>query len=192
MDKIEAIGLDDLDTVTSNMLTSFVADPTARFSYPDAAHYLSTFQDFSRIFFEGAIKHDTAWKIAGGTGAIAWFPPGENIDIEAMIEYTEKTCHPENLADLMCAMQSFEKYHPQEPHWYLGMIGVDPFAQGKGLGFELICHNLKHIDKAGLPTYLESSNPRNVALYERLGFVVLDTLNLGGKPTMTPMIRPAQ
>lgn len=192
MNNIEAISTDDLDAITDCMVASFISDPTARFSYPEPAHYLSAFKDFSHIFFEGAVKHGTAWKIAGSAGAIAWFPPGESIDEEAMVEHMEKTCHPDNLEDLMTAMGSFESYHPHEPHWYLAMIGVDPFAQGQGLGFKLIEYTLERIDKEGLPTYLESSNPQNVSLYERLGFKALDKLYLGGKPTMTPMIRPAQ
>jgi hypothetical protein len=25
-------------------------------------------------------------------------------------------------------------YHPDEPHWYLPLLGVDPLRHGKGLG----------------------------------------------------------
>jgi hypothetical protein len=39
-------------------------------------------------------------------------------------------------------------------------------------------------DSAGLPTYIEASSERSAALYERLGFVHLDVLELpeGGPP----------
>jgi GNAT superfamily N-acetyltransferase len=192
MNNIKAISPEELDAITDCMVTSFISDPTARYSCPEPAHYLATFKGFSHIFFEGAVKHGTAWKITGNAGAIAWYPPGESIDTEAMVEYVEKTCHPDNLEDLMAVTASFDNYRPQEPHWHLGMIGVDPFSQGQGLGFKLIEHTLEQIDKEKLPTYLESSNPQNVSLYERLGFEALDQLCLGGKPTMTPMIRQAQ
>ena len=34
----------------------------------------------------------------------------------------------------------------------------------------LLAENLARIDELGMPAYLESSNPKNVARYERLGF----------------------
>jgi hypothetical protein len=37
--------------------------------------------------------------------------------------------------------------------------------------------------------YLESSNLRNVPLYERHGFKVLGTIQAGGSPPITPMLR---
>src|SRR5687767_6551887 len=40
-------------------------------------------------------------------------------------------------------------------------IGVEPARQGRGLGAALLRAQLAVCDQAGLPAYLESSNPRN-------------------------------
>ena len=49
---------------------------------------------------------------------------------------------------------------------------------------------LELADRDGVPSYLESSNVRNVSFYERLGFRVLDELRMpGGGPSMRPMWR---
>jgi hypothetical protein len=40
-----------------------------------------------------------------------------------------------------------------------------------------------------LPAYLESSNPRNISLYERHGFEIIGLIQAGGSPTLTPMLR---
>eukprot|EP01041_Mallomonas_annulata_P030478 gene30478-52615_t len=61
------------------------------------------------------------------------------------------------------------QFHPEEPHWYLSMIGVDPSHHGQGLGSALLKAGLQRCDADGLPAYLESSNPKNVPLYERFG-----------------------
>ena len=46
----------------------------------------------------------------------------------------------------------------------------------------------KHIQEGAL-AYLESSNPRNISLYERHGFEVMGEIQVGAGPLMTPMLR---
>ena len=53
---------------------------------------------------------------------------------------------------------------------YLPFIGVDPAQQGKGSGAALLKSVLAKCDKTHVPAYLESTNPRNRTLYERLAF----------------------
>ena len=42
-------------------------------------------------------------------------------------------------------------------------------AQGQGAGGKLIQVGIDRATKLGLPCYLESSNPKNVPFYERVG-----------------------
>ena len=83
-------------------------------------------------------------------------------------------------------------YHPDEEHWYLPVIGVDPAHQGQGIGAALMKHALATIDAQGLPACLESSNPRNISLYERHGFEAADAIQRGSSPVVTPMYRAAR
>ena len=62
--------------------------------------------------------------------------------------------------------------HPEEPHWYLAVIGSDPDVRGKGFGQALMRSRLDRCDAEYAPAYLESSNPDNVPYYERFGFEV--------------------
>jgi len=48
---------------------------------------------------------------------------------------------------------------------------------------------LSGIDDAGLPAYLESSNPRNVPLYARYGFETIQEIRLGEGPVLNLMWR---
>jgi ribosomal protein S18 acetylase RimI-like enzyme len=79
-----------------------------------------------------------------------------------------------------------DKYHPKESHWYLPLIGVDPSHQGKGVGSALMKHALAACDRDGIIAYLESSNPRNVSLYERHGFEVIGEIQSGTLPILRP------
>lgn len=75
-----------------------------------------------------------------------------------------------------------EKHHPREPHWYLGLLGVDPTRQGRGHGKELITPGLDLADRDRLPCYLETQKEQNVAWYARFGFDVREEIRLPGMP----------
>ena len=80
------------------------------------------------------------------------------------------------------------------PCWYLGVLGVAPAWQGQGLGSRLMAPGLERADREGLPVTLETSQPRNLPLYERHGFAVLRELGpvATGGPTVWTMRRPAR
>lgn len=65
------------------------------------------------------------------------------------------------------------------PFWYLGVLGVAPARQGRGLGGRLMAPILARAEAEGLPVALETSQPRNLPLYERHGFAVLRELGPG-------------
>lgn len=83
-----------------------------------------------------------------------------------------------------------ERRHIRESHYYFPYIGVAPRAQGKGLGSRLMRPTLERCDREGLPAYLEATNDRNTALYERLGFQLESELSFAGSPPLRLMVRP--
>src|SRR3954453_3125175 len=44
-----------------------------------------------------------------------------------------------------------EKVHPEEPHWYLAVLGTAAEPQGKGIGSALIRPVLEKCDEEGIP-----------------------------------------
>ena len=78
--------------------------------------------------------------------------------------------------------EQMAKYHPEEAHWYLPLIGVDPAHQRRGHGDALMRFALEQIDREKVPAYLESSNPRNLSLYRRHGFEELGTIQFAPHP----------
>ncbi len=83
--------------------------------------------------------------------------------------------------------------HPRQPHWYLATLGTEPTRQGTGVGSALLASVLARVDDEGMPAYLESSKERNVPLYARFGFEVVEELHPSrGGPTMWCMWRDAR
>ena len=168
---------------------AFSSDPMARWSQPDPHSYLKNFPLFVKIFGENALSHGTAYFVDGYAGAALWLGPGVNPDEETLIGVVEQTAPPQLKNDMHSIFEQMGNHHPTEPHWYLPMIGVDPAHQGNGVGSALMKHALTNCDKDNLPAYLESSNPRNVSLYERHGFEVVGEIQAGSSPILRPMLR---
>jgi predicted GNAT family N-acyltransferase len=90
----------------------------------------------------------------------------------------------QKVADVM------KESHPEEPHWYLMIIGTDPSVRGKGFGQALMRSRLDRCDDEHAPAYLEASKPELVPYYQRFGFEVSGEINLpDGGPNMWPMWR---
>jgi putative hydrolases of HD superfamily len=73
---------------------------------------------------------------------------------------------------------------PPLPHHYLGVLGVDPAAQGTGAGkalLEAYCR-LAAEDPLSGGVYLETSSRASLEFYRRQGFVVRGEDDLGGTP----------
>jgi GNAT superfamily N-acetyltransferase len=88
------------------------------------------------------------------------------------------------------AIELMKRHHPEEPHWYLAVIGSDTAVRGRGFGQALMRSRLDRCDAEHCPAYLESSKPDNVPYYERFGFTVTGEIVLpNGGPTLWPMWR---
>jgi GNAT superfamily N-acetyltransferase len=74
------------------------------------------------------------------------------------------------------------KCKPPAPHYYLGVIGVDPNMHGRGVGTQLLrsfC-DLSGSDPLSCGVYLETAEASNVGFYERAGFAETGRGSLGG------------
>ena len=172
-----------IDTI----VLAFAADPVARWTWPGAHDYLAAMPRLVRAFGGNAFAHGSA--ICTDAGAALWLPPGVHPDEEKMGEVMQSTVADSRREDGSSLFEQMAKYRPEEPHWYLPLIGVDPAHQGKGHGDALMSHVLAQCDRDGVPAYLESTNSRNISLYLRHGFVVLGTVQAGSSPPLTPMLR---
>lgn len=189
---IRAAAPDDAAAVIDLVTVAFSADPVLRWVWPRAQDYLMQMPHMVRAFAGSAFDHGSAYCVEGFLGAALWLPPDAHPDEAAMVTLLQTTTPEHRHAELFAVLEQMGVFHPQAPHWYLPLIGVDPAHQGKGLGSELMRHALAICDQQGLPAYLESSNPRNIPLYLRLGFDVIGTIQVGSSPEIVPMLRTAR
>ncbi len=174
------------------LVLAFAADPVARWVFPGEHDYLTSFPKFARAFGGAAFSHNSAHCTEDFGGVALWLPPNVHLDEDAVSKLLESEAPDSIRGDLFAVLDQMEQYHPTEPHWYLPLIGVDPAHQRKGCGGALMKHALEQCDRDHLPAYLESTNPRNVSLYQRHGFEALGTIQERASPPLIPMLRKAR
>ena len=104
-----------------------------------------------------------------------WLTPGASARFDAVFDPVEESF----AADLPA------------PVWYLGVLGVEPGMQGRGLGSMLMRPILERADAERLAVTLETAQPKNLPLYRRHGFEILRELPAPapGGPVVWTMIR---
>ncbi|MCG5432509.1 GNAT family N-acetyltransferase [Mycobacterium sp. MYCO198283] len=169
----------DLRALSQVLGRAFFDDPVMRWMMPDdrarAARLPRVFATMTRHHYLGNGGVEVASGPAGIGAAALWDPPNkwQQTDWQGL----------RMLPTFLFAMRSrvrrgqlltetTKKVHPEEPHWYLGVIGSDPTVRGGGYGQALMRSRLDRCDAEGAPAYLESSKPDNVPYYERFGFTV--------------------
>ncbi len=179
----------DKSQVIATLTLAFSTDPMARWSLPDPAKFLAVFPQLAKAFGGSAFKGGTSFIADEYAGAALWLPPGVGPDDETLVRTLVENASDDIKDDMPKIFEQMEKFHPSEPHWFLPLIGVDPAHQGAGVGSALMTEALQVIDRERAIAYLESSNPRNISLYERHGFEVIGEIQSGSSPTVRPMLR---
>ncbi|MGH2760755.1 MAG: GNAT family N-acetyltransferase [Actinomycetota bacterium] len=181
-----------IERVIAPIVLAFATDPLLRYFFPEPATYIDAFTELARSFARTALEHEAGHHVESFVAAALWFPPGVEPDREALGPLFERTIDAKRLQGVFEVVLEKAKYHPEEPHWYLQMIGVDPHLRGRGYGSALLSHALERIDEAHEVACLDSSNPANVPLYERYGFEVVATVEVADAPPVFPMVRRAR
>jgi ribosomal protein S18 acetylase RimI-like enzyme len=187
--EVRAAGEAEQQAVIDVITLAFGTDPMARWAYPNPHTYLVVMPETIKAFGGNGFAHGAVHLVDGGRAAAMWLPPGVQPDSERLEALTTQHAPPERQADMGQVFEQMGRFHPEEPCWYLPLIGVDPACQGRGYGSALLRHALARVDRDRAPAYLESSNPRNVPLYERHGFEILGSIQAGSSPTIVPMLR---
>ncbi len=187
--EIRSATLDEIPQAVASIVAAFITDPIARFAWPSPYDHLRGMPLATREFGGRSFEHGTAFVSADFCGAALWLPSGVHPNHEALRKVFRDTAKPGHLDDLLATFDKMDQWHPEEPHWYLPLIGVEPNAQGSGLGGALMRYAVARCDREEALAYLESTNRRNVSLYERHGFEAMGEIQVGAGPVVTPMLR---
>lgn len=169
------VAYDDVEAATETITSAFRHDPVwgVALEAPDGA--TDHLRRFWRVYIDGGRRYETVFASEGAGTVSVWIPPGGTEVSEeqeaALRELAMTALGPARAQALFELWDRFEANHPRsEPHAYLSLLATRPDLAGHGYGQAHLAADLARWDDAGLPTYLESSNPRNNHRYERQGF----------------------
>ena len=177
----------DKQKIKAVLKLSFSSDPLVRWVFPDPNMYLKFFDIWMEEFSKISFSENIVFAEDNFYGASLWHPAKFKFD-ESCLYPTLDWMTTQRIELVSKFFDEFSKYHPEDA-WYLAFIGVDPSKQGLSIGSFIIKEALKVIDERGERAYLESSNPKNMSLYERHGFESMGRIQIGDSPPAHPMIR---
>jgi GNAT superfamily N-acetyltransferase len=179
-DPIVQAGPDRVPDLAALLGRAFTDDPML--VWPFGADKTDLITDFFRAFDEQIAALGWLWEVGAGLGVAAWIPPGSDqvmMDIDRSMRSTLAAAEARHEEMWEWIANSF----PREPFWYLDHLAVEAAHRGSGLGAALIRHGLDFADRDGVPAFLETGRPGNVAYYERRGFrTIADDDAPGGGP----------
>jgi ribosomal protein S18 acetylase RimI-like enzyme len=185
---------DDAATLAQLLAAAFSTDPVMNWVArpgPRRAEGLRRF--FYWLLTVRALPFGETWMSEGCCSV--WLPPnapaspGGFLEQLRLIPMFIRMCGLARLSRGSAMGAAMEKHHPHEPHYYLAFVAVAPRLQGMGLGGTILESTIKRIDAEHADAYLENSNPKNMRLYERLGFVTRKNIAPAGAPPLIAMWR---
>ncbi|MEO1657942.1 MAG: GNAT family N-acetyltransferase [Pseudomonadota bacterium] len=188
---VQKAGAAEIETTTSVIARAFADDPVAMWIFGSP----ELFQKALRILMKDVYLPRGFVTQVENKGASMWLPPGASNDLTlwALLRFISSIVPGAGFDPILRSLKAADRMDslkPKEPFLYLFAIGVDPSAQGQGLGSLLIKDGLRLADAEGMPAYLESSKRENIPLYERHGFEVVEEARIADDaPQFWPMLR---
>lgn len=114
-------------------------------------------------------------------GVALWFPPDAPMPTTRDFAESGIAAVPaligesawSRLARLIAHLDALHPIYAPEPHWFLGMLGVDPSWQRQGIGEALMSPVFAQADQERVSCYLEAPTAENARYYTSRGFRVV-------------------
>lgn len=177
---------DEIRELAAVLAGAFARDPFFGWLAGEASERNQRMRDgWAGILRYASAGLSETWTTDDRAGAAIWIPPGRPasspLDALRVTPALARMTTWRRLREASAAIEELEHHrrrHVPELHWYLSALGVDPARQGEGIGSALIGPVLAAADARNEPAYLETATARNVLLYERHGFEVVEELVL--------------
>lgn len=187
----------DVEALGRALAGAFSTDPVWRWLIPDDERWDAKAARFFTREVATRLRLGHTYTTDDRAGAALWAPPG--FWREGWADQVRAAPAALGLFGLssaakrgMAMLREIEHAHPEGDHWYLAVLGTHPDHQGTGVGAAVLAPVLARCDLDGTPAYLESSNPKNVAFYNRFGFEVTGQVTPPDGPTLDLMWREPQ
>jgi len=173
---------------------AFHDDPVNRWMFPDDKRRRSGSERYFALRLRQLIGQGEIYTTNDIVGAALWARPTswrlglrKHLQFGTLIPVLGPR-FPRSLRGLSLV----QRHHPDNPHYYLAVLGTDPAHQKMGIGSALMAPVLQSCDASGVPAYLENSNEHNTTFYTKHGFRVTAELRLPNGPPIWLMWRDPQ
>jgi GNAT superfamily N-acetyltransferase len=176
---------EDIPALAAMLTRAFANDPFFSYLAGRAPERNQRMRDgWTGVLRYGSARLSHTWTTDDLTGVAVWIPPGYRTPILDSLRLLPEMARFTGWRRLRLAADATEELdrrrrrHVPEPHFHLAALGVEPGLQGGGIGTALMAPVVERCDRDGVPAYLETAVARNVLLYERVGFEVVEELIL--------------
>ncbi len=176
---------DDIPGIAAAMARAFEDYPLMTYMVPDSSKRADKLDGWFRLILQASWPGDRGQVLTTDAyaGASMWNKPGHwKMPMTTALRILPGTLRLlgfRSFVRTLRVLTAFEKRHPKELHWHLALLGTDPPMQRKGVGAALMAEVLERCDREGLPAYLETQKPDNVAYYRHHGFEVIEEMTVG-------------
>ncbi len=186
----------DVRRLSAVLARAFYDDPVMMYMLPDdkarARALPPMFATLTRHHFIPRGGSEVASRDGAIGAATLWDPPGrlkssrwEELRMMPTLAWRFRSRGRQTQA----LGRAMDEAHPEEPHWYLMVIGSDPSVRGAGFGQALMRSRLDRCDGERAPAYLEASKEELLPYYSRFGFEQIGEIQIPDGPKMWPMWR---
>jgi GNAT superfamily N-acetyltransferase len=180
---------DEIGDLAGVLSRAFARDPFYTYLAGEASERGQRMRDgWTGILRFTSDNLSTTYTTDDHAGVALWHPPGYRgagfIDSLRLLPSVSRLAggfrRLREISKAIAALEERRRQHVPMPHFYLSALGVEPERQGEGIGTALMRPVLERADREQQPAYLETATGRNVLLYERQGFAVVEELTLPG------------
>lgn len=170
----------DLDAAIDVLWRAFSADPMLNWMAEVSAAPIE--RGARELFrFSCEVRYQLGWplfgavegaRLCGVAGISAPEEPPWPASLRAVYAELKAVIGPAATGRLERYSAQADKFRPRGPHMHLGIIGVDPVAQGRGHGRALLdaVEALSDAHAESVGVWLDTENPRSRDFYARCGY----------------------
>ncbi len=179
---------DKLKTISSVLSKAFNHDPFFNYLIPDTGQRLKTLNHYFQHVIKYGLRYGEVYTSTNSEGISVWLPPKNSSHTRWKAIKTGALVLPVKVKWKYLTLQNkiykftnnlHKKFAPY-PHWYLSLIGVGPIHQEKSFGQQLLSTTINRIDLESKPIYLETNKEKNIKIFKRFGFRILQKVIVPG------------
>jgi len=182
---------DDVERAAGALGRAFADDPLTLFAFPDGVPDDGIMFNFFKVPIKYCLKYGQVYAPSLEIeGAALWLPSGRSAmtlwrmlrtsSLWSMLKMMFKIGfgRMKKMSRIGGFLDKAHKRLAPFEHCYLQTLGVDPEHQGNGYASKLLRPMFNRLDEERMPCYLDTLMEKNAAMYEHLGFKVLEKADI--------------